>query len=113
MSEQVTLEEWQQVVSDGLAQEASYVWFADGEVEAYVLCYEGATSTQVEIGYIGGRNLDLLDAYLPFYTQVANELFARYEVVEIEADDVDPYAYAFLKRFEYDKSDSWDTYILG
>lgn len=44
---------------------------------------------------------------------MANQLIEAFDVVEIEADDVAPYASALLNQYVYDWKDSWDAYILG
>lgn len=113
LNERVSFHEWQEIVCDGLALNQSYALLRDDEVEAYVLCYEGEESDQIEIGYVGGRDISALETYEVFYKDVANQLIEAFDVVEIEADDVDPYASALLNQYAYDQSDSWDAYILG
>lgn len=113
LNERVSFHEWKEIVCDGLALNQSYALLRDEEVEAYVLCFEGEESDQIEIGYVGGRDISALETYEVFYKDVANQLIKVFDVVEIEADDVDPYASALLNQYAYDRSDSWDAYILG
>ena len=40
-------------------------------------------------------------------------VLTKFKIIEIEADDVDSFAYALLNEFEYETSESWDTYIYG
>ena len=91
----------------------SYVLLKDEEVAAYVFCYEGDAPGKIEIGYVGGRNISSLEEYEIFYKQVADLLIQEFDVVEIEADDVDPYASALLNQFAFDQSDSLNAYLLG
>ena len=44
---------------------------------------------------------------------MADLLIQEFDIVEIEADDVDPYASALLNQFAYDQSDSFDAYLFG
>lgn len=53
-----------------------------------------------------------MNQYLSFYRNVTHQLLAQFETVSIEADNVDPFAFALLNAFNYDESDSWDAYIL-
>ena len=113
LNEQISFHEWKEVVLDDLDLNQSYALLRDGEVEAYVLCYEGEEPGQIEIGYVGGREMASVSEYTIFYKQVADQLIKDFVVVEIEADDVDPYASALLNQYAYDRSDSFDTYIFG
>ncbi len=78
-----------------------------------MLCYVGEAPDRFEIAYVGGRDIARLEQYAVFYKQVTNQLIQDFEVVEIEADDIVPYASVLLNNYEYNRSDSWDTYILG
>lgn len=113
LSERVSFHKWKELIFEDLSWEHSYVLRREGKVAAYVLCYVGETAGQIEIGYVGGRDVGALEDYRWFYKQVTNQLIQDFGMVEIEADDVDPYASALLNQYAYDQSDSWDTYILG
>ena len=78
---------------------------------AYILCYESEDKDSIDIGYVGGKDSRKIEEYLTFYKRALNQLFIEFSTVEIEADNVDPFAYALLNEFEYDKSESWDAYI--
>ena len=113
LDERVSFHQWKEIVSDGLALNRSYILLKDSQVAAYVLCYEGVAPGQIEIGYVGGRDIAALEEYAVFYKQVADLLIQDFAVVEIEADDVDPYASALLHQYAYDQIDSFDTYLFG
>ncbi|WP_460324400.1 hypothetical protein [Alkalibacterium psychrotolerans] len=67
----------------------------------------------MEVGYVGGETTAQIPSYLSFYISVLDELIDTFETIEIEADDVDPFAFAALSCYEYDETDSLDTYILN
>lgn len=90
-------------------QQHSYAYVIEDTVIAYILCYK--TINEIEIGYIGGREVDHLEHYLFFYKNCLNKIFHQFEKVYIEADNVDPFAFGVLNLFEYDKNKSFDTYI--
>ena len=104
---------WKEMLYEDLALNWSYILLKDEEVEAYVLCYVGDEPGQIEIGYVGGRNISVLAEYTTFYKQVADLLIREFDVVEIEADDLDPYASVLLNQFAFDQSDSLNAYLLG
>lgn len=113
MSDAVSFDKWKAIVLEKLAEDSSFVWIKEGAIEAYFLCYEGIDADSIEIAYIGGRDVHALDAYLSLYRQAIDLLVAKFSRVEIEADDVDPFAFTLLNAFSYDKNDSWDAYIYG
>ena len=113
LDERVSFHQWKEIVCDDLALNRSYILLKDSQVAAYVLCCEGDAPGQIEIGYVGGRDIAALEEYAVFYKQVADLLNQDFAVVEIEADDVDPYASALLNQYAYDQSDSFDTYQFG
>lgn len=83
----------------------------EGTIEAYILCYESEDINSIEIGYIGGKDANKLEEYLTFYKQSLSHLFTKFKIIEIEAEAIDSFAYALLNEFEYETSESWDTYI--
>ena len=111
LSDKISFNRWKEMISIDLDREHSKVLVKEGTIEAYVLCYESEDKSSIEIGYIGGKDTSKLEEYLAFYRQTLNQLFTEFRHVEIEADNVDPFAYALLNEFEYDKSESWDTYV--
>lgn len=111
LSDKMSSNRWKEMISLDLDREHSKVLVKEGTIEAYVLCYESEDKSSIEIGYIGGKDTSKLEEYLAFYRQTLNQLFTEFRHVEIEADNVDPFAYALLNEFEYDKSESWDTYV--
>lgn len=113
LSDKISFNRWKEIISIDLDREHSKVFVKEGTVEAYILCYESEDINSIEIGYIGGKDTSKLKEYLSFYRQALNQLFIEFRQVEIEVDDVDPFAVALLNEFEYDKSESWDTYIYG
>lgn len=113
LSDKISFNRWKEIISIDLDREHSKVFVKEGTVEAYILCYESEDINSIEIGYIGGKDTSKLKEYLSFYRQALNQLFIEFRQVEIEVDDVDPFAFALLNEFEYDKSESWDTYIYG
>lgn len=113
LSDKISFNRWKEMISIDLDREHSKVFVKEGTVEAYILCYESENINSIEIGYIGGKDTSKLEEYLAFYRQTLNQLFTEFKHDEIEADDVDPFAFALLNEFEYDKSESWDTYIYG
>lgn len=113
LSDKISFNRWKEIISIDLDREHSKVFVKEGTVEAYILCYESEDINSIEIGYIGGKDTSKLKEYLSIYRQALNQLFIEFRQVEIEVDDVDPFAFALLNEFEYDKSESWDTYIYG
>lgn len=113
LSETISVEEWKRILFGYLDETHSFLLVNKGEVEAYVLSYEGEKKDVLEIGYIGGKDKEKLSEYLPFYTDVIGQMTEQFKIVSIEADDVDPFAFAALNSFDYDERDSWDTYIAG
>lgn len=112
LNEKITLPEWVNIITTDLNKEYSFVSINDNSIEAYILCYEGDREDEIEIGYIGGKEENNLENYLPFYKACLSKLFDDFDSVWIEADNVDPYAFAVLNLFDYDKTESFDTYIL-
>lgn len=113
LNERISFHQWKEMLCENLDLNRSYILLKDEEVVAYVLCYEGDAPGKIEIGYVGGRNISSLEEYAIFYKQVADLLIQEFDIVEIEADDVDPYASALLNQFTYDQSDSFDAYLFG
>jgi len=111
LSDKISFNRWKEMISIDLDREHSKVFMREGTIEAYILCYESENINSIEIGYIGGKDTSKLEEYLAFYRHTLNQLFSEFRYVEIEADNVDLYAYALLNEFEYDKSESWDTYV--
>ena len=112
LSEAISYTRWKEIISEELCQKHSYVMLNAGAVEAYIFSYKSEDSDSIEIGYIGGKDVNKLNGYLDFYKQVLNHLFEEFHTIEIEADDVDPFAYGLINEFEYDKTESWDAYIF-
>lgn len=112
LSETISFDEWKNIVKEDLISDYSFVWSKEGKIKAYLFCYEGESRESIDIGYIGGRDVHQLEAYLSFYKKAVDKLFTAFRTVEIEADDVDVFAFALLNCFEYDKNDSWDTYLF-
>lgn len=111
LNEDLSIEKWRGLVLEDLDQQFSYAYVIEGKVTAYILCYKTDNKDEIEIGYIGGREVDHLEYYLPFYESCLNRIFHQFEKVYIEADDVDPFAFTVLNLFEYDKNKSFDTYV--
>lgn len=113
LSDSISITEWEKIISAYLDKKHSYLLVKDGRVDAYILCYEGEEPGEIEIGYVGGQDVLNLPHYTAFYKNAIHKLKRQFEKVLIEADDVDPFAFAALNLFEYDQSDSWDTYVIG
>lgn len=111
LSDKISFNRWKEMISIDLDREHSQVFVKEGTIEAYILCYESEDINSIEIGYIGGKDANKLEEYLTFYKQAISHLFTKFKIIEIEADDVDSFAYALLNEFEYERSESWDTYI--
>lgn len=112
LSKVMTIERWKEIILADFNQEQSKLLIVNEEVIAYILCYDTDDSNQIEVGYIGGKDLSLIEKYLPFFKWSICQLMALFEEVSIEADDVDPYAFSALNSYEYDTSLSLDTYLL-
>ena len=111
LSATISFRRWKEIILEELDQQHSYVLVKEGTMEAYILCYESEDKDSIDIGYVGGKDSRKIEEYLTFYKQALNQLFIEFSTVEIEADNVDPFAYALLNEFEYDNSESWDSYI--
>lgn len=111
LNEQITLKKWEEIVLNGLDASSSFVWQEGETVEAYIFCYEGEESKSIEIGYVSGNHVNQLQEYQVFYRDIIAILHSKFITVSIEADNVDPYASAVLSDYDYEKTDSWDTYI--
>lgn len=112
LSKSMTTERWREIILADLNKEQSKLLIVNKEVIAYILCYDTDDSNQIEIGYIGGKDISLIEKYLPFFKWSIYRLMTQFEEVSIEADDVDPYAFAALNGFDYNTSLSLDTYLL-
>lgn len=112
LSDTISFNRWEEIILNGLDVEHSYILEKEGTIEAYILCYESEDKDSIDIGYIGGKNSRKIEEYLAFYKEALKQLFIEFSTIEIEADNVDLFAYALLNEFEYDKSESWDTYIF-
>jgi GNAT superfamily N-acetyltransferase len=111
LSETLSFNRWKEMISKDLDAEHSYVLVKEGAVEAYIFCYESEDEHSIEMGYVGGKDIRKRAEYLDFYREALNQLFTEFNNIEIEADNVDPFAFALLNEFKYDKSESWDTYV--
>lgn len=112
LNEKITLKEWEKIITSDLDIEHSFVLIKNNNIVAYLLCYEGDQDGEIEIGYIGGKDKKDLKNYIPYYKACLSDLFKRFEKVIVEADDIDPYAFAVLNLFDYDIEKSFDTYII-
>ncbi|MER2109655.1 MAG: GNAT family N-acetyltransferase [Desemzia incerta] len=112
LREDITTAQWKEIIIDDLNFQESKLLIKNEEIKAYVFCYSTDNSREIEIGYIDGIDIDDIKSYMPFYKKVMDDLIAQFEIVNIEADDVDPYAFAALKCYRYDASLSLDVYIL-
>lgn len=108
----ISFNRWKEIISEDLDPEHSYVLVKDGTIEAYILCYQSEDKKSIDIGYVGGKDVSKRKDYLVFYKQTLNQLFIEFSNIEIEVDNVDPFAFTLLNEFEYDKSESWDTYVF-
>ncbi|MFL2101496.1 GNAT family N-acetyltransferase [Desemzia sp. FAM 23991] len=112
LSEEMTMTKWKEIILEDLSFTHSKLLIVDGEVMAYIFFYNTENSNEIEVGYIGGKDIQQIESYLPFYKWTIEQMIAQYEIMSIEADDVDPYAFAALNNFQYDASLSLDAYIL-
>lgn len=112
LQEEITLDQWKEIVLRDLNTEHSKLLLADEAVVAYLFCYDTDNEEEIEIGYIGGKEIDSIENYLSFYKGAVEQLLSHYALVSIEADDVDPYAFTVLNCFKYDADKSLDAYIL-
>lgn len=112
LTENIPWEQWKEIVLANLNLTYSKLFVKDDEVIAYIFCYDTKNPNEIEIGYIGGKEFQHLESYLPFYMETIKHLIASFETVSIEADDVDPYAFAVLNEYQYDSQISLNTYIL-
>ena len=65
----------------------------------------------LEIGYVGGANLDSPDWYLPFYQAVLLDCFCTFEQVALEFDDVDTFAMSFAKLIDFPRDFALEAYV--
>lgn len=112
LNETISLEAWQSIILNDLDENHSFVYLKDKEVVAYLLCYAGENKNEIELGYIGGRDVQEMSTYLSFYETNIIKLSKDFDRIFIEADDVDPFAFTVLNQFEYDETISFDTFIL-
>ena len=112
LSEEMTMDRWKEIILEDLNLTHSKLLIVDEEVVAYIFFYNTENSNELEVGYIGGKETQQIEDYLPFYKWTIEKIIAQYEIVSIEADDVDPYAFAALNCFKYDASLSLDAYVL-
>ena len=112
LSEEMTLARWKEIILDDLNLIHSKVLLVNEEVVAYIFFYNTENSNEIEVAYIGGKEIQQTEDYLAFYKWIIKQTIAQYETVSIEADDVDLYAFAALNCFKYDASLSLDAYIL-
>lgn len=112
LSETISFDKWKELVLEDLDEEHSYVSLKNELIEAYVITYRYDDDEARDVGYLGGRSVDSLNEYLPFYQNVISGLITTFGSVAIEADDVDPYAFGALNCFTYDENDSWDAYVV-
>lgn len=112
LQEEITMDQWKEIVLRDLNTEHSKLLLADGTIVAYLFCYDTDNEEEIEIGYIGGKDIDTIENYLSFYKGAVEQLLSHYALVSIEADDVDPYAFTVLNCFKYDADKSLDAYIL-
>ena len=112
LREDITTAQWKEIIIDDLNFQESKLLIKNKEIKAYVFCYSTESDNEIEIGYIGGTDIYDIKNYMQFYKKVIDDLIAQFEIVNIEADDVDPYAFATLKCFKYDASLSLYAYIL-
>lgn len=106
----ISLDDWRNLILDGLSQKHSFVLLQDEQIAAYILVYH--STDELEIGYVGGQSADLINDYLPFYHTVLNRSLNHFQSFSLEADDVDPFAFALLETYPFDPDDSWDTYLF-
>ncbi|PRY83102.1 GNAT family N-acetyltransferase [Alkalibacterium olivapovliticus] len=111
LNETISVISWRNLIFEELDQRQSMLLIANNRIEAYILCYGIEDNDEIEIGYIGGRESEAIKSYLPFYTKVIDGLISQYNTVSIEADTVDPFAYAAVNCYEYDPGESLDTYV--
>ena len=112
LNEKMTMTRWKEIILEDLNLTHSKLLIVDEKVVAYIFFYNTENSNELEVGYIGGKETQQIENYLPFYKWTIEKMIAQYEIVSIEADDVDPYAFAALNCFKYDASLSLDAYVL-
>lgn len=112
LNENMAARNWKDLIFQELDERHSTLLIKNNIIQAYILCYETEDKKEIEIAYIGGKDSNAVASYLPFYTEVIDQLLNQYATVRIEADDVDPFAYAALNCYEYDDSESLNAYIL-
>lgn len=112
LSEEMTMISWKEIILEDLSLTHSKLLIVDEEVVAYIFFYNTENSHEIEVGYIGGKDTQQIENYLPFYKCTIEQMIAQYEIVNIEADDVDLYAFAVLNCFQYDAGLSLDAYVL-
>lgn len=112
LNELIPLKRWKELVFDGIDQDHSWVLIEENKILSYILSYRDEESDEIEIGYIGGRDEKEISTYLPFYVEIINGLISQFETVSIEADNVNPFAYAALNCYDYDPTESLDAYTL-
>ncbi len=82
----------------------------NGQIEAYVCCYEGEERYTREVGYVGGR-MESREKYRQFLLSFADRSFETAGGLIIEADDCDEDMMEFLSLFDVLPEYSFDTYI--
>lgn len=112
LSEEMTMTRWKEIILDDLNLTHSKLLIVDEEVVAYIFIYNTVNKNEIDVGYIGGKDIQQIENYLPFYKWTIEQAIAQYETVSLEADDVDPYAFAALNCFQYDAGLSLDAYVL-
>ena len=112
LQKEITMDQWKEIVLRDLNTEHSKLLLTDETVVAYLFCYDTDNEEEIEIGYTGGKEIDSIENYISFYKGAVEQLLSHYALVSIEADDVDPYAFAALNCFKYESDKSLDAYIL-
>lgn len=112
LKKNMSLGVWKRLIMSNLDEKSSFVLLKGNQIEAYLLCYKTDIPNEIEIVYVGGREVNQLSNYLSFYQSILVTLKDSYDKIFIEADDVDPFAFAVLNQFKYDEDISFDTYIL-
>lgn len=112
LNSDISIDEWEKMILDEIDEKHSFLFIKNNELEAYIICYSEG-SNEISIGYVGGKCVEKVTEYIPFYKITILKLIHQFEIVTIEADDIDTFAFAALNEFFYNSTESWDTYVLN
>ncbi len=110
LNEEYTDELFAPCILGDLDRKNSVCLIENGQIKAYVCCYEGDEAYTLEVGYVGQR-MESREKYRQFLLNFVNRSFETAGELVIEADDWDGDAMELLSLFNELPEYSYDTYI--